>query len=438
MRWSRRLCVSLVLVSLAGPGCTIYIGPYDESAESAGPTESVLPEPKEPRGEEAVLTEEQQTRQEEADRYIADVIYKGYSILETTQGYSGDLIDWIDSDTLPDLPSSLPELPWSPEEVVLPEGVELAVSELEKYPELLGPAGTTPFSRPDFSMYVMGDTGATSVQDWLDHYQVHGSVQDPHRLYAGLTAITPNRGVSGYVNQFMPFVAEKSLSLIELVVACPAEGPPKEWVGVAISIDRANFLGEPKPRLRAEYVREVGGKLEGVWDMNKPGFVPYRYRKHVLGKEVPVSQIGGMQVEHRIDIFQAISGDWWIAYQGSLIGYYPASLFTLLNQGGCSAHWYGEVSDPELSDGWTKTDMGSKLSAEAGLLYAAYVRQPAFRDSDWYVLEVPATNAPKLLDVKPYKAACYSRSPLYEVALPWGAIFFLGGDGGDTPECTGP
>ena len=51
-------------MSLAGLGCTIYIGPYDESAESAGPTKSVLPEPKEPRGEEAVLTEEQQKRQE--------------------------------------------------------------------------------------------------------------------------------------------------------------------------------------------------------------------------------------------------------------------------------------------------------------------------------------------------------------------------------------
>jgi hypothetical protein len=320
----------------------------------------------------------------------------------------------------------------------LPEGVELAVSELEKYPELLGPVGTTPFGRPDFSMYVMGNTGATSVQDWLDHYQVHGSVQDPYRLYAGLTAITPNRGVSGYVNQFMPFVAKDSLSLIELVVACPAEGPPKEWVGVAISVDRANGLKDPKPRLHAEYIREVGGKLVGVWDMNKPGFVPYRYRKHVLGKEVPVSQVGGMQVEHRIDIFQAISGDWWIAYQGSLVGYYPASLFTMLNQGGCRADWYGEVSDPWLSDGWTNTKMGSGLSAEAGLLYAAYVRQPTFRDLDWYVLEVPARDAPKLLDVTPYKAACYSRSQLYEVALPWGDIFFLGGAGGDAQGCTGP
>jgi len=82
--------------------------------------------------------------------------------------------------------------------------------------------------------------------------------------------------------------------------------------------------------------------------------------------------------------------------------------------------------------------MGSRLFAEAGLLNAAYVRQPAFRDSDWYVLEVPAKDAPKLLDVTPYKAACYSRSPLIEVAFPWGAIFFLGVDGSDAQGCTGP
>jgi len=154
---------------------------------------------------------------------------------------------------------------------------------------------------------------------------------------------------------------------------------------------------------------------------------------------VPVSQVGGTQIEHRIDIFQApTTGDWWIAYQGSLIGYYPASLFTMLNTGACRAYWYGEASDPELSDGWTETEMGSGLFAKAGLLNAAYIRQMTYRDPDWYVLEIPATAAPELFDQGPYNAACYSRSPVYQGVFPWGDFFLLGGDGKDAPGCTGP
>ena len=42
-----------------------------------------------------------------------------------------------------------------------------------------------------------------------------------------------------------------------------------------------------------------------------------------------MSALGGAQVEHLLTIFQSPIGDWWVAYDQELLGYYPASAFTM-------------------------------------------------------------------------------------------------------------
>jgi hypothetical protein len=101
----------IVLVTLLYSGCTITLGPLDESGEDEPRTTSVSPAPEQPQGEEPGLDEAQQARMAEAERYVAEVIYQGAPIVRTVQLPSGDIIDGIDRAWLPALPYELPPLP---------------------------------------------------------------------------------------------------------------------------------------------------------------------------------------------------------------------------------------------------------------------------------------------------------------------------------------
>ena len=71
---------------------------------------------------------------------------------------------------------------------------------------------------------MLGETGATSIQDYLANYQDAGQSGTPeapaNRLYVGLIADAPNRGVTGIMNQFAPRVEKNSFSLMEFAVVC--------------------------------------------------------------------------------------------------------------------------------------------------------------------------------------------------------------------------
>jgi len=444
-------CVLFCVAPMLAAGCVIQLVDGSASSDDSGgtgvgepaptPTASVLPKPDNAQDDSSNLTSEQQARREEADRFVLENIYKGFKILRTVQDEHGDIIDWIASDTMQQIPYPLPELPWTPDQLVLPDGVELAANELEKHPELFGPVGSTPFHRPMFWGYVLGETGATSIEDYLDNYQVHGQLAAPQRLYAGLVSNAPTRGLSGYMNQFAPRVEPWSLSIMEFAVACPAPnvGPAQELIGVVISVDKANGFGpkgylhqDGKARLHVEYYRPQNGKLDFVWDGNKAGFVPNPASLYTFDSVVPVSAPGGAQIEHRVDIFQVPGGDWWLSYNGWLLGYYPASLFTMLDKGACSASWYTEVADQKPGTAWVQTEIGTgKFGDTAVPGEAAWVRQPLYWDMSYLLQE------PKIDEyMQPYDTLCYSRSKLTDLGALLGKRFLAGGPGGYNPLCT--
>jgi hypothetical protein len=386
-------------------------------------------------------------REQEVERYVAEVVYQGAPVVGTVELPSGDVIDGLDRSWLPALPYAAPPLPWTAEELGLP-GVELArlgAEQISELGELV--AAAVPVQRPTFWPYVLGETDATSIEDYLERYQVGGAPSRHDRLYAGLVAVEPSRGVSGYMNQFRPKVAPGSFSLIEFAVACPAEGGVEELVGVVISVDEVNGFGkngqrltDEEPRLHIESARMVNGVRRHVWDGADGQFVMNPLRRAHPGQVVPVSVVGGAQVEHLLSVFQVPSGDWWVAYQHELLGYYPARLFTRLNGGACRVAWYAEVYRPESAPGFEnahgaiKTEMGSGQFAEAELGRAAYVRNPRYY-GEWWSTEIPDGNS----TMDPNVPACYNHSKWDErVASQENAFFFLGGPGGNAPECRWP
>jgi len=98
-----RLVPTLLASALCG-GCTITIGgaasldDNDTSMNGSDPGKAAppLPEPTVWRVEPPPLTPEQQQRKDEADQFLAEE-YRDYKIVEATQGYSGDIIYWVDS-----------------------------------------------------------------------------------------------------------------------------------------------------------------------------------------------------------------------------------------------------------------------------------------------------------------------------------------------------
>jgi hypothetical protein len=435
MRTCRFALLLSLLVALISSACTITIGPYEDTRGTAPPKTSVLPDPQGGSADEPPLEEAQQARLEETEWYTRNVIYKGGEILHTIQLPSGDVVDFINRDTLPGLP-------YEPPKLELPQGVGVGLTELEQLPELAELlANAVPYLRPTFWPYILGDApDATSIEDYLARYQVGGhgdgteggQISGVDRLYAGLDSVMPNRGVFGYMNQFRPKVDAKGISLLELAVFCPLENPV-EMVGIVISVDKKNEFGKDRqrlqdedPRLHIEYARSVNGKVRYRWDEMDGKFVANPFRVHHPGQKVPVSVMGGTQEEHLMAIVQSSTGDWWIIYKGDVLGHYPANLFTMLNGGACGSAWYGEVFNNKPDDS-PETEMGSGQFPEAGMPNIAYVRYPMYYNLSWVPVE-PLDD----YHAQPFEPLCYGRAPLMD------GILGLGGPGGFNPACKWP
>lgn len=79
------------------------------------------------------------------------MVYQEATVLYSFILPSGDQLDFIDRNTLPSLPYSLPQLPFGADLSLLPPGIALGLSELEQSAELLAlAASATPFHRPTF------------------------------------------------------------------------------------------------------------------------------------------------------------------------------------------------------------------------------------------------------------------------------------------------
>ena len=436
----------LTLLLPLNSACIIVLG--DGSGLSGGSgaggdgTASALPDPEEWRVPPVELTPDQQRRKDEADVYIAEHVYKGRPIEKTVQAYSGDILDYM---KVAPLNVVAPEIPPLWENAVLPDDVTLALTEVEQYPELWGPTDTTLFTRPDFSRYIMEDTGASSIEDWIANYEVHGLPDSAYRLYAGLDVVVPNHGASVRINQFKPEVAEKSISLIELAVRCPAVGEATEFIGLLLTVDRKNlgadsFTKDAHLRLRVEYVRNVNGKLVGTYDFGGQfeELDPETYNAWpwpTVGSVLTPSVPGGAQVETWLALVMDLEGSWWAFYNGKPLGKYPHAQLTTLNQGACAIQYYGEVYDHDPADGWAPTEMGSGQFASAPAGQVAWVREPKYLDTTWLPMDPQDDSFERWS--KPYEPSCYTRSSMVDLGMPWQS-FKLGGPGGKDPLCKKP
>jgi Neprosin len=419
-RWSsagRALLLMLDVLCLAG--CNEHPRPGANGLPRWWLEGSDQTEPPEPPG-----------RQAEVDAYNAKLYAaQGFELLDTTVTQDGQSIDWVADGSMAGFYATPPP---KSKDIPLPKNTVRQRTELDEHPELVGPAGTIPVYRNRFERYVSGESGASSLQDYLDHDQVMGRTDGENRLYAGLRADTPNKGAVGWVNAFEGDVEADTFSLIEMAVFCEGANKPQtlEQIGIVASRDRANFKNGLL-RLRIEFFTAGPGQLgpnKGGWDQGQLGFQAAAGRRYSPGAHLRGSTPGGPQEEARFEI-RLFQGRWWVGYNADWLGSYDASLFPLMKTGACGAAWYGEVYD-RTPIHWTTTGMGSGQFPDKGYGNVSWVSNPAlFKDASGF------WSSPTDAIMGPMDSACYTRTPLAPRGPglpPW---FFLGGPGGRAAAC---
>ncbi|RWW11722.1 hypothetical protein BHE74_00040998 [Ensete ventricosum] len=143
----------------------------------------------------------------------------------------------------------------------------------------------------------------------------------------------------------------------------------------------------------------------------------------------PVSSSGNNQYDITILIWKdPIAGNWWMSLGDSstLVGYWPAELFTHLSDRATMVEWGGEVVNTRPHGEHTSTQMGSGRFAEEGFGRASYFRSLEVVDSD-NSLTSARPIATMAENTKCYDIKSFSNAD-------WGTYFYYGGPG-NNPHC---
>lgn len=112
----------------------------------------------------------------------------------------------------------------------------------------------------------------------------------------------------------------------------------------------------------------------------------------------------------------------------TLVGYWPADLFTHLSDHATMIEWGGEVVNSRSGGEHTSTQMGSGHFAEAGFGKSSYFRNLEVVDADNSLNAVHHDH----LSVLANNPNCYNIKSSYNDE--WGTYFYYGGPG-NNPQC---
>ncbi|WVZ76941.1 hypothetical protein U9M48_024855 [Paspalum notatum var. saurae] len=156
-----------------------------------------------------------------------------------------------------------------------------------------------------------------------------------------------------------------------------------------------------------------------------PGFVQTNNQIAIGGSISPVSTYGGSQHDISILIWKdPQGGNWWLKVGGSILGYWPSSIFSYLADNASVIMWGGEVYSPDA--GQTSTQMGSGHFPEEGFGKASYIKNIQVVDSS---NNLKSPNGVGLTTEQPN---CYNVQN--GTNSDWGTYIYYGGPG-KNPNC---
>ncbi|KAK1356262.1 DUF239 domain-containing protein/DUF4409 domain-containing protein [Heracleum sosnowskyi] len=187
------------------------------------------------------------------------------------------------------------------------------------------------------------------------------------------------------------------------------------------------LYGDSRPRLFTYWTSDAY-QATGCYNLLCSGFVQTNSRIAIGAAISPVSSPSSNQFDISILIWKDPKlGNWWMGFSdNTLVGYWPAELFTHLADRATMVEWGGEVVNSRANGKHTSTQMGSGHFAEDGFGKASYFRNLEVVDSDNSLSSVHD------ISTLAENTNCYNIKSSYNTE--WGTHFYYGGPG-NNPRC---
>ncbi|KAH6801647.1 carboxyl-terminal peptidase [Perilla frutescens var. frutescens] len=187
------------------------------------------------------------------------------------------------------------------------------------------------------------------------------------------------------------------------------------------------LYGDSRPRLFTYWTSDAY-QATGCYNLLCSGFVQTNSRIAIGAAISPVSSVTRNQYDITILIWKDPKlGNWWLGFGDStLVGYWPAELFTHLSDRATMVEWGGEIVNSRLENRHTSTQMGSGRFSGEGFGKASYFRNLEIVDSDNGLISA------RDITVLAENTNCYDIQNSYNDQ--WGTHFYYGGPG-KNPLC---
>ncbi|KAE8710340.1 translational activator GCN1-like [Hibiscus syriacus] len=187
------------------------------------------------------------------------------------------------------------------------------------------------------------------------------------------------------------------------------------------------LYGDSRPRLFTYWTTD-SYQATGCYNLLCAGFVQTNSRIAIGAAISPFSQYAANQYDITILIWKDPKlGNWWMGFgDNTLVGYWPAELFTHLADHATMVEWGGEVVNSRANGKHTSTEMGSGHFAEDGFGKASYFRNLEIVDTDNSLTSVHD------ISTLAENTNCYNIKNSYNNE--WGTYFYYGGPG-NNPRC---
>ncbi|KAF9610039.1 hypothetical protein IFM89_019767 [Coptis chinensis] len=187
-----------------------------------------------------------------------------------------------------------------------------------------------------------------------------------------------------------------------------------------------HLYGDSRPRLFTYWTRDAY-QATGCYNLLCAAFVQTNNKIAIGAAISPVSSVSSNQYDITILIWKdPKQGCWWLALDDTVIGYWPAELFTRLADHATSVEWGGEVVNSRSNGKHTSTQMGSGHFAQDGFGQSSFFRNLEVVDADNNL------SSAQHISTAAANPNCYDIKTFYSDG--WGTHFYFGGPGYN-PKC---
>ncbi|KAL4354097.1 hypothetical protein GQ457_06G018250 [Hibiscus cannabinus] len=235
-------------------------------------------------------------------------------------------------------------------------------------------------------------------------------------------------GARATINVWDPSIEEvNEFSLSQIwVLSGSLDGPDLNSIEAGWQVS-PELYGDNRPRLFTYWTSD-SYQATGCYNLLCAGFVQTNSRVAIGASISPISQYAANQYDITILIWKDPKlGNWWMGFgDDTLIGYWPAELFTHLADHATMVEWGGEVVNSRSNGQHTATQMGSGHFPGDGFGKSSYFRNLEVVDADNSLSSV------RDISTLAENTNCYNIKSAYNNE--WGTFFYYGGPG-NNPRC---